>query len=110
MPPQAFRNIMAPIRLRQRRRVILFPYELADAVLIFVLIAGPVAAMDIANLALPVDDHGTRHLIDMVGLADLIRRIEQYRKTDRLARQPLFDRRSLFVPVDSDQSEACPLF
>src|SRR5277367_669132 len=83
-----------------------FPNQLADAVLVFVLIARPIAAMNVTDLALAIDDDGARHLIDVIRLAHLVGGVEQNWKADRLAGQQFFDGRRFLVDIDSDQGKA----
>ena len=53
----------------------LFPYQLANTVLVLVLVARFVATVKITNVALAVDQHRARHLIDVICLAHLAGRI-----------------------------------
>src|SRR3984957_1826273 len=83
-----------------------FSNQLANAVLVLVLVTGPVAAVDVADLPLAVDDDGTRHFVDVVRLAHLIRGVEQHGKAHRLAREQFLDGGRFLVDIDADQSEA----
>src|SRR5450631_1109094 len=80
--------------------------QLTDSILVLVLVAGPIATVDVADLTLAVDDDGTRHFIDVVGLAHLICRVEQHRKAYRFASQQFLDRWRLFVDIHANQSKA----
>src|SRR5258706_4123863 len=80
--------------------------QLANAVLVLILVAGPIAAVDIADFALAIDDDGTRHFVHVVRLAHLVRRIEQYREADRFACQQFLDRGRVLVDIDADQGKA----
>src|ERR1700737_2452603 len=80
--------------------------QLANAVLVLVLVAGPIAAVDVADFTLAIDDDGTRHFVDVIRLAHLVRRIEQHREADRFAREQFLDRWGVLVDIDADQGKA----
>src|ERR1700733_4887852 len=107
MLPQAAVMRTTPASSTGRRpRTALLPDELTDTILIIVLVARPIAAVDVADLALAVDDHRARHLIDVVGLAHLIGGVEQHGEAHGFAREQLLHRRRVLVHVHPDEREA----
>src|SRR5258708_39801301 len=80
--------------------------QLANPVLVLIPVAGPIAAMDVADVALAIDDDGTRHFIDVIRLAHLVCRVEEDGETDRLAREQFLHGGRFLVDIDAAQGKA----
>src|SRR5688572_14203776 len=73
---------------------------------ILAFVAGLVAAVQVANVALAVDEHRARHGAHVVHLADLAVAIEHHRERHRRLAQPLLGVLAVGIDVDADQREA----
>src|ERR1700760_2496583 len=84
----------------------LLPDQLPDGIEIFILIAGLVAAMKDANIALAVDEHGAGHAGHGVRRTDLAVLVIDDRKGHGRCLQPFVRRLRIGFHIDTDQREA----
>src|ERR1700731_1721204 len=80
--------------------------QLANAILVLVLVTGPVASVNVADFPLAIDDDGTRHFIHVVRLAYLVRGVEQHGEAHRFTRQQVLHCGPFLIDIDADEREA----
>src|SRR5688572_20375739 len=78
----------------------------SDLIQILAFVAGLVAAVQVANIALAIDEHGARHGAHVVQLAHLAVAVEQHREGHRRFLQPAFSILGVRFHVHAHQGEA----
>src|SRR5690606_26962904 len=78
----------------------------ANLIEVLALIARLVAAVQVANVALAIDEYGARHRAHLVHLTDLAVLVEQHGERDRRLRKPAFSILRVCFHVHAEQREA----